>query len=100
MSSPAVGSNPQRGRHENQLAHGLSCLNASMNASEEYYLGPVGSCGDIPCAGFRSTPEGWVRPQGVGPRAIHHVCEQTVDDNIGQIADSILNQSFATSETV
>ena len=71
---------------------------------EELSFVPIGTYREIPCAGS-PTFEGWVRPQSVGPRVLHHasVWHASVwieESLIAPVADRHSIQSFAFSETV
>lgn len=79
------------------LSAPIQCVNL-MDTAEEFSLGPICSYRKIPCAGSHSTPEGWVRPQGVGPRVPHHTYVRTEESLKAQGADPDLIQSFSMSE--
>ncbi len=74
--------------------------NNSCDTAQQYSFMNHSTQQAFPCAGPHSTSEGWVRPQGVGPCALHRTCVRTMESVTGQQADLILVQSFAMPETV
>ena len=87
-----------RTRHCHRLSAPIQCLNL-MDAAEQFSLGPFGPYRAIPPAGSHSTSEGWVRPQGVGPRVPHHAYVWTEESLTAKGADQYQIQSYAMSET-
>ena len=70
-----------------------------MDLSENSSLGPLGSDHEILRAGSHPTPEGWVRPQGVGSRAPHPLCGWKGEDLASPSADPFLIQHPDMPET-
>ncbi len=91
----AADSISPRAEYQIRLVHGMSFIDTSEKSSLE----PIGSRLEFPGAGSHSSPEGWVRPQGVGPRALRHTYARTVEGLVAQQADSILIQSSTMLET-
>jgi len=88
--------------YEARLGHRASTQIESLNltnTTKKFSLGPLGSNRAIPGAWFHSTPEGWVRPQGVGLRVLHHTCLWTNESLTAQRADPYLIKTRARSET-
>ena len=85
-------------RPGHRLSSPIRCPNL-MGTTEQFSLGPLGSYRAIPPAESHSTPEGWVRPQGVGPRVPHHAYVWTEESLTAKGADQYQIQSYAMSET-
>ncbi len=99
---PAADPFPPHGRYKIRTIHGLSFPVRAlrfMDTSGKLILGPICSCRENPGAGSHSTPEGWVRPQGVGPRVSHHKYVWAGEGLTARKADPSLIQSLAMSET-
>ena len=110
---PAPASSPLQGGYRLRLAHGSSFQNNGfgfpvneqfnvlnlIDSSGKSSMGRIGPYVESHSARSHSTPEGWVRPQDVGPRAPQHACVSAGGNLKAQKADSMQIQSLAILET-